>query len=121
EPDPTFFQVVKDLRAELRDEAGQGKTGNAAGQPEELPPGKIASNGQPDGDSRSDAGRTGMTSQEFIWQNVEIPVGWFHVGRKCDVPQCACYVGRHCDTYVWVTSEGMNGLSRFTLIVLAIT
>ena len=32
--------------------------------------------------------------------------GWFHVGRKKDVPRDACYVGRHGQRYVWVGPEG---------------
>ncbi len=47
------------------------------------------------------------------------PPGWFHVGSKKDVPKNACYVGRYKDCYVWVTPDGMPGLSRFTVTVLA--
>ncbi len=43
------------------------------------------------------------------------PRGWYGVGGKKDVPRDACYVGCHCDTYVWVTPEGMNGLATFTM------
>ena len=46
--------------------------------------------------------------------------GWFCVGRKKDVPRDACYVGHHGDTYVWVMPEGVDGLTRFTLLVLSI-
>ncbi len=49
-----------------------------------------------------------------------LPKGWFCVGAKCDVPDNACYVGNHCDTYVWVMPEGVDGLSRFTITVLDI-
>jgi hypothetical protein len=28
--------------------------------------------------------------------------GWFAVGGKDDVPKHACYIGRYCNTYVWV-------------------
>lgn len=49
-----------------------------------------------------------------------LPKGWFCVGTKCDVPDNACYVGNHCDTYVWVMPEGVDGLSRFTITVLDI-
>jgi hypothetical protein len=34
------------------------------------------------------------------------------------MPKDACYCGHSCDTYVWVTQEGREGLSRFTLTVL---
>jgi hypothetical protein len=43
------------------------------------------------------------------------PRGWYGVGGEKDVPRCACYVGRHGCTYVWVTPEGMNGLATFTM------
>jgi hypothetical protein len=43
------------------------------------------------------------------------PRGWYGVGCKKDVPKNACYVGCHCDTYVWVTAEGRNDLALFTM------
>ena len=43
---------------------------------------------------------------------------WLGVGRKCDVPRTACYVGRCGDVYVWVAPENLDHLSRFTLAVL---
>jgi hypothetical protein len=46
------------------------------------------------------------------------PPGWFHLGCKRDVPRDASYVGRYRGRYAWVTSEGMPGLSRFTVAVL---
>jgi hypothetical protein len=49
-----------------------------------------------------------------------LPRGWYHVGCKHDVPDNACHVGRYCDTYVWVTPDGMDGLSRFTITVMDI-
>ena len=47
--------------------------------------------------------------------------GWFGVGKKKDVPKCACYVGHHCDTYVWVTRDHMDSLTRFTLAIMDIS
>jgi len=47
-----------------------------------------------------------------------IQVGWYGVGCKRDVPACACYVAHCGDRYVWVTSDGLDGLSRMTLVVL---
>jgi len=44
--------------------------------------------------------------------------GWFTVGQKCDVPKNACYVGRHCETYVWVTPEGLEALTNLTLAII---
>jgi hypothetical protein len=49
---------------------------------------------------------------------VLIPRGWYWVGKKHDVPKDACYVGHHCQTYVWVMHDNVGGLSRFTLTVL---
>ena len=49
-----------------------------------------------------------------------LPMGWYCVGGKNDVPANACHVGRYCDTYVWVLPEGLDGLSRFTITVLDI-
>ncbi|MFL5330292.1 MAG: hypothetical protein ACJ8C4_15435 [Gemmataceae bacterium] len=49
-----------------------------------------------------------------------LPRGWFHVGRACDVPQNACYVGHYCDTYAWVDAGGVDGLTRFTMAILDI-
>lgn len=41
--------------------------------------------------------------------------GWYGVGGKKDVPECACYVGHHSCTYVWVMPEGVNDLALFTM------
>lgn len=46
--------------------------------------------------------------------------GWYHLGCKKDVPTDACYVGRHGDRYAWVTADGLPGLARFTVAVLAV-
>jgi hypothetical protein len=47
-----------------------------------------------------------------------IQPGWFHVGRKCDVPANACYVGRYKDRCTWVGPEGREALTEFTLTIL---
>jgi hypothetical protein len=47
-----------------------------------------------------------------------LPTGWFHAGGRKDVPKDACYVGHHGDTCVWVTPEGLEGLTRFTMTVI---
>jgi hypothetical protein len=47
-----------------------------------------------------------------------IPMGWYLVGCKKDVPKDACYVGHYCNSYVWVTPEGIEGLTRFTMTVI---
>jgi hypothetical protein len=48
----------------------------------------------------------------------EIQSGWFHVGRKRDVPKDACYVGQYRDCYVWVDRDGLEELTQFTLKIL---
>jgi hypothetical protein len=47
-----------------------------------------------------------------------VPAGWFCVGKCNEVPKNACYVGHYGKTYVWVTPEKLDGLSRFTLTIL---
>src|ERR1019366_2365739 len=46
--------------------------------------------------------------------------GWFGVGKKRDVPKHACYVGRYCNTYVWVPPENLELLTRLTMAILDI-
>lgn len=47
--------------------------------------------------------------------------GWFHVGGKRDVPRNACYVGRYRDSWVWVSPEGLEALTEFTLAVMKLS
>jgi hypothetical protein len=49
-----------------------------------------------------------------------IPRGWFHAGTKHDVPRAARYWGSYHEVYVWVTDDGLDGLSRFYLTILRI-
>jgi hypothetical protein len=49
-----------------------------------------------------------------------LPRDWYGVGCEDDVPCDACFVASYCDTYVWVTSAGMDGFTRFTITVLDI-
>jgi hypothetical protein len=44
--------------------------------------------------------------------------GWYNVGRKCDVPKEAVYVGHYGHRYVWVSRDQIEGLSKFTLAIL---
>jgi hypothetical protein len=48
----------------------------------------------------------------------DIGPGWYHVGRKHDVPKDVCYVGHYCDTYVWVGPGGSDRLTKLTLAIL---
>jgi hypothetical protein len=47
-----------------------------------------------------------------------LPTGWFHAGCARDVPKDACYAAHYRDTYVWVTPDGLEGLTRFTMTVI---
>jgi hypothetical protein len=47
-----------------------------------------------------------------------IKPGWYTVGKKKDVPKDACFVGHHCDTYVWVCPHQMDALNKFSLAIL---
>ena len=47
-----------------------------------------------------------------------IPMGWYCVGCKKQVPKNACYVGHYGEMYVWVMPEGVEGLSCFTMTVM---
>lgn len=57
-----------------------------------------------------------LTVEEY-----DLPIGWFGLGSKHDVPKNARFVGRCKDRYAWVTPEGMEGLSQFTLAILTVT
>lgn len=44
---------------------------------------------------------------------------WFRVGSKHDIPtDCCNFVGKYCDTYVWVPKGGRDTLSKLTLVIL---
>ena len=47
----------------------------------------------------------------------KLPACWLHVGRLADVPLCACYKGHCGDTWVWVLSDGLEGLADFNLVL----
>jgi hypothetical protein len=48
-----------------------------------------------------------------------IPFGWLCVGDHCP-PHGTCYQAQCGNTYVWVTPEGLQGLSEFTLVLMDI-
>jgi hypothetical protein len=50
-----------------------------------------------------------------------IPRGWYGVGGWKDVPKGACHVVRYKGTWVWVTPDGIDGLTRLTIAILNIT
>jgi hypothetical protein len=43
--------------------------------------------------------------------------GWFQVGSKWDIPKCAVHCGHYGHTFVWVTPEGVDSLTRLTLAI----
>jgi hypothetical protein len=47
--------------------------------------------------------------------------GWYGSGCKGHVPPNACYIAHAGDVYTWVTPEGLEALSRITLVVLDIS
>jgi hypothetical protein len=47
----------------------------------------------------------------------KLPSGWLGIGTLADVPACALYRAHCHGKWVWVTRDGMPGLSAFTLIV----
>jgi len=54
-------------------------------------------------------------------QLARIQPGWFHVGRRRDVPKNAGRVGQHGGLYVWVDPDGRDALTEFTLTVMRIS
>ena len=99
-PTPNFIREAE--RAASESESGGGNSG--------------------DSDSgNSDSGDQNGSAPKLRAEDFDIPLGWFHIGQKRDVPKDACYVGRYGDRYAWVDAHGVDGLSQFTLAVLAIT
>ena len=77
------------------------------------------------GDGESDCDRCKERLEGFFLGSTEsydclLPTGCYQVGTEKEVPCDACYVGRYCDTYVWVMPDGMDGLTRFTITILDI-
>lgn len=74
------------------------------------------------GRARSPLARNVCRKVDFIQRDLaRIRPGWFHVGRKRDVPKGACYVGRCGDRFVWVEADGREALTEFTLTVLRLS
>jgi hypothetical protein len=52
---------------------------------------------------------------------VSLPANWLHFAcRHGDIPKQACYSAGCGDKYVWVGPDGMEGLSKFLLIIQGI-
>jgi hypothetical protein len=73
------------------------------------------------GKSKSGSGGTPSGAMSRVDLQRDVPSGWFHTGRRDQVPDDAVYVGHAGPGWVWVTPGGMGDLSRFTLLVLFIT
>jgi len=58
--------------------------------------------------------------KDNAYEMLSMQPGWYCVGKHCDVPSHARYVGHFRSTYVWVTDEGLDGLSRLTIAMLDI-
>ena len=50
----------------------------------------------------------------------DAPDCWFGYGTKKQIPSCCRKVGHYCGTYVWVTPENFDQLSRVTMSILDI-
>lgn len=50
-------------------------------------------------------------------QLARLPAGWLHMGSPKDVPRHLCYKAQCHGTSVWVTADGLDGLTTFTLIL----
>jgi hypothetical protein len=46
--------------------------------------------------------------------------GHIHLGRRCDVPHDATYVGRHRDMWTWAMREDVGTLTSLTVAVLEV-
>ncbi len=72
--------------------------------------------------TRSPLARNVCRKIELIQRELAlIQPGWFHVGRKRDVPKNTCCVGRCGTCFVWVCPDGCKELTEFTLTVLKLS
>ena len=94
-----------------------GKSAGSGGAPSPASTGGGGST--PGGGSGSSADGGRHVPIDILLSDVP-PPGWYHLGCRRDVPRDACYVGRHGDRYAWVTADGVPGLSRFAITVLAV-
>ena len=149
-PTPNFIVAAQEAQARAaREKSGSNGSGNGSdgsdegsdskGPPEildeeslrqrEVLPGTDATWALIADDAERDARetelRTNQRSQSHDGKldaaDFDIPIGWFQIGGKKDVPPDACYVGRYQDRYAWVTADGVEALAQFTLAVLTIT
>lgn len=145
DPDPEFIRRARRERVrENRDGSGSNGSGGENEEERNGPAGDD-SRSEDSRDAENGEESTRWNSTETGWQvgfsgpylyhttdnnsvvvephpsaEFDVPQGWFSVGCAEDVPVDACYVGRHGGRRVWVTPDGVRGLSQFTLIVLSI-
>lgn len=62
----------------------------------------------------------GLKLEEDLLKDLHIPDNWFSKGGRADVPADTAYSGQYRDHFVWVTSDHLRELSKFTLTVLSI-
>jgi hypothetical protein len=81
----------------------------------------CTSPGSPDR-KRSPLARNVCRKIDMIQRDLaRIKPGWFRLGRKRDVPNGACYVGKCGDRYAWVEPDGLDSLTEFTLTVMKLS
>ena len=112
---PTL-NTVEYLRR-LGESGGSGGKSGSGGGPS---PASTGGGGSTPGGGASSGGDGGRHVPIDILLSDVPPPGWYHLGCQRDVPKDACYVGRHGNRYAWVTPDGVPGLSRFTITILAV-
>jgi hypothetical protein len=118
-PDPRLFAQSSTSTEAARANAGPAIAGDY--RIEKLPPVEPVPSGKTPPDDADSGLPYDSSPLARLRGKIEVPVGWFCVGRKRDVPKDACFVGHYCDNYVWVMPDHVEELSHFTLIVLGIT
>jgi len=123
-PDPPILAQITAIEKQRQSPSAEtpkaDASGEAAAGAEQLPPGRESDQPAEVEDFSRGTPYEGSPLAR-LRGNIAVPVGWFCAGRKCDVPEEACYVGHHGDHYVWVMPEHVEDLSHFTLIILSIT
>jgi hypothetical protein len=121
-PDPPLLAQLSASTATARTATGKQPGAAASQQPEELKPPADAAAPAPVSAEEIGTGLPYEGAPLERWRDkLDVPVGWFCVGRKHDVPKDACFVGHYRDNYVWVMPNHFEDLSHFTLIVLGVT
>jgi hypothetical protein len=97
------------LRRGTNSTVGEQSVVSPGGGPEPLP------------DRKSPLAREVAREVNDIVEDLQaVPVGWFRVGGRRDVPKHAAYVAHQGKVYVWVLPEHRADLSKFTMAILDI-